>query len=429
MDIATRRPSAPAYLAGLIVGLGIVINPLTVGYFDVERTFDSFVWRSSIVAAQIGFVALGVIVWRRRPTRSPEIALSLTVLLLMLAVAECISVATGVFARYYSDRQRMFHSFLQPDPELGFRPKPDLEAFDLAWMRFEVHGSYDTDRYGFRNPGQDYDAARVFFVGDSFAFGAWMPREDTFFAIVASELSTSVVSLAAGGYGFYQYRVLVAQFLERYSPEVVALCVFANDLGALPSESDVREHYSVAGWDDFRTLGHRHKSLFTQIIGIYPRLKRRVKSRRLPDGTTLWKTMGADSHYLSGGHHRDVEAVFSDIIESAVEHDTKLVLLLLPSKESAYKPEYVRHFGSDYLRNEEVGYQRLCRLAEANGVGCVDLTGVFRERVTQGASPYFSMDPHWNRSGHRLAAERILPSVRTAIRGEQVRSRTLRAGR
>jgi hypothetical protein len=82
-------------------------------------------------------------------------------------------------------------------------------------------------------------------------------------------------------------------------------------------------------------------------------------------------------------------------------------VFLLPSKESAYRPEYERLFPGDHLEIEESAYKRLCEIASEMDVACTDLTPAFRA-ATRSANPYFQRDPHWNELGHRLAAAEIL---------------------
>ena len=50
---------------------------------------------------------------------------------------------------------------------------------------------------------------------------------------------------------------------------------------------------------------------------------------------------------------------------------------------------------------------------EAGGlsVTCVDLTPAFRDR-SRSVDTYFHRNPHWNREGHRLAAEEIVRYLR-----------------
>jgi hypothetical protein len=57
---------------------------------------------------------------------------------------------------------------------------------------------------------------------------------------------------------------------------------------------------------------------------------------------------------------------------------------------------------ADYIVNEESGYKMLCEQFHAAGVVCKDLTEIFRQRG-ENEPLYFSVDPHWNVLGNRLA--------------------------
>lgn len=104
-----------------------------------------------------------------------------------------------------------------------------------------------------------------------------------------------------------------------------------------------------------------------------------------------------------------IEKAFLDIVGLAKRSNSRLVVFLFPSKESAYKPEYLKLFSGDYLHNEEEGYARIRKLADEQGIECVDLTPVFRDHASKGEKLYFDKDPHWNELGNKVAADAILP--------------------
>ena len=137
----------------------------------------------------------------------------------------------------------------EPHPELGFRARPNLRDFEITWMQNSLQASYSTDELGFRNAGRDYDQSEVFFVGDSFTWGMWLPREETFPDLVGRRLGKTVSNLGQQSYYMEQYEKILRGFLGRYSPRYVALCVFANDLTTPLSDDDLANFYERFGWD------------------------------------------------------------------------------------------------------------------------------------------------------------------------------------
>ena len=106
-----------------------------------------------------------------------------------------------------------------------------------------------------------------------------------------------------------------------------------------------------------------------------------------------------------------MEPKFRALLEEIIAQDVEPIVFLLPSKESAYKDVYLQLFPGDYLDMEETAYRRLCEIAGALSVTCVDLTPAFRDRG-RSVDTYFHRNPHWNREGHRLAAEEIVRYLR-----------------
>ena len=121
----------------------------------------------------------------------------------------------------------------------------------------------------------------------------------------------------------------------------------------------------------------------------------------------FYRQLGAHPYYFTESYDAGIEAAFRRLLRFVQEHEVTPVVFLLPSKESAYKREYLKIFPSDYLEIEETGYRRLCEIAAELGVACVDLTSAFR-RASAMRDTYFKRDPHWNREGHLVAAGEML---------------------
>ncbi len=143
-------------------------------------------------------------------------------------------------------------------------------------------------------------------------------------------------------------------------------------------------------------------------------------SKEAKNGLTLFNLslaqpesgVGVDSDYLTSGAAVKVEAALSRIINLTKQNQVKLFVFLVPSKESAYINDYIKLFPENValLKNEEIGYQRLCEIAKSQDVTCVNLTDDFRKNSEQ-EKLYFDIDGHWNPTGHKLAAKVILDTL------------------
>jgi lysophospholipase L1-like esterase len=343
-----------------------------------------------------------------------------------VVVIEAIVVPLGVFVpAEFHDRHVTLYGLFEPDPTLGFHARPNLRHFEVSWMQNSLHASYDTDEYGFRNVGRAYDAAEIVFVGDSFTWGSWLPREKTFPDLLAAQLRKPIANLAQESYYIEQYEkvvhLLFEKLLRQGRPRYIALCLFANDLTTPISDDDLRHFYERFGWDQYRRFPlyqrffvYRASRFLADSAGrlaIAAGLRpapppSHLDRNRTAAGVELYRQLGAHPYYFSESYNLNTEAVLRRLLQYIRDKGVTPLVFLLPSKESAYKEEYLRLFPGGYLEIEETGYHRLCAVASSLDVACADLTPAFRQ-ATRSADTYFRRDPHWNEQGHRLAANEL----------------------
>ena len=117
-----------------------------------------------------------------------------------------------------------WQELIEFDRELGWRPKPNLDACYLA-DRDDVHRVV-TDREGW--PGRrSLDDSRVVVIGDSFAFGYGVDAGRTFAEL--SDVPTKAVG--APGYSMVHGVLLMEQFAARLAGKLVVWFVYTeNDL-------------------------------------------------------------------------------------------------------------------------------------------------------------------------------------------------------
>lgn len=357
------------------------------------------------------------ITWRAR------IVVPLLSLVAIVAAIEAVVVPLGIFVPpEFRDRHVTLYGLLEPHPELGFRARANLRDFEITWRQNSLRASYNTDELGFRNVGRNYDQSEIFFIGDSFTWGMWLPREKTFPDLVGRRLGKVVSNLGQQSYYIEQYEKLARLFLKRRRPRYVALCIFANDLTTPISDDDLKNFYERFHWDNYHSFPLYKKFFLYRAVqfvadglqraaiagGVRPppppsHLDRKINSA----GMEFYRQLGAHPYYFSQSYNVEIEAVFRRLLKLILNKKVTPVVFLLPSKESAYKQEYLRLFPSDYLQIEETGYRRLCGIAAQLEVACADLTPAFRRR-SKTVDTYFKRDPHWNREGHRLAAAAML---------------------
>jgi len=394
---SARAPASEGIAPSLAIGAGWLA---LAGYAYAEPSVYPFASGFSLAG-----LLLAVAAWRGKRRALFAAAVSL----LGAGLCELGCQASGVLARGALEaRRRYFFELHQPDPELGYRPRANLRGFVLTHhLDPELQISLDTDARGFRNLGRDYERAQTWFVGDSFTWGSFVGREESFVGRLEERWQQPAISLGVSGYGFRHYEHMFER-VAAARPKRAYLCVFANDLSHVP------DRLSSRGYDaeQARARFVRQASLFYWSDQVLRRLVAQLRNRlprQASSGVTLWPVAGAAPDYLASGHNEGVEASFRRIAARAREAKVELRLLLFPSKERVYREDYERLFPhmSGYLENEAGGYRRLSELAAELGVPCLDLTPALREAAAAGEPLYFALDPHWTPAGHRAAARVI----------------------
>ncbi|NEO81414.1 GDSL-type esterase/lipase family protein [Moorena sp. SIO4G3] len=340
-----------------------------------------------------------------------------------ILILETFAITTGFTINdYFEITHKYFYEFLQPNDKLGYIPQPNLSNFNYYWSYEAKDAVINTDNNGFRNLGRDYADSNLYFVGDSFTWGWGIDREKTFYGILESELNHPTITLGIPGYGFEQYQVLFKEWVSKYKPKTVILCLYANDLEAVKPLEEMKKTYQILGAAEYETLDWYQKSLIYKFIikkGLLNLLKMLFTAKEARNGLILhnqrymtYQLVGTSRDYLGSADRIQVENALSQIIDITQENQIDLLIFCIPTKESTYIEEYAQLFPRridymrNYLRNEEVGYQQLCQLAQEKKVPCVDLTKAFREKSGE-AKLYFNLDSHWNVAGHQLAAKLI----------------------
>lgn len=348
-----------------------------------------------------------------------NLLLILTGIIIAIICLESFSIATGFAANDdYQKKHQYFYEFLQPDTYLGFKPRANLRDFRYNWDsdKTTLDPLINTDSYGFRNVGESYDETDIYVIGDSFAWGWGVARKDAFYGLLETQLDTPIVTFGVPAYGFEQYQTVFQDWAVSRKPKTVILSLYSNDLQRLKPQSDMENAYQRLGIVDYETMNWYNNSLIYKFL-----VKRKISqlfnsffnTKKADNGLIFCNhqfmanlASGTSQHYLESTDHVQVEEALSELIEQAKLNNIELVIFCFPSKESANIDQYAQFFPKsiDYLKNETLGYERLCGIAQKEGVSCLDLTNRFRQKSST-EKLYFDVDGHWNPAGHRLAAE------------------------
>ncbi len=347
-------------------------------------------------------------------SKKKKVVLFLAYLIIIYLIFEIIITASGILIS--PERIKMYTSFYEPDPELGYKIKPDLRNFEQTWLE-DVSANYSTDELGFRNIGRDYNSSEYFFVGASFVFGSWVERNETFYGLFEDYVNKPVINLAVPGYDTTHYEILIRRYVpENDIKKTVFVSIPANDLKRPFPKEYFQNFYQNAGWSAYVEKGSfwdrfSKKRTLTYNLAINAYKLIINKDKEASNGLTLYRYRGANSDYIKNKYYIDIENEMMNLVDYAKSRkDIKLIILFLPSKESAYKEDYLELYDDkEYLLNEELGFKKLQLFFKKQSIPAYDMTNWFRENDEQ--QLYFKKDPHWNANGNLLAFQFLKEEV------------------
>jgi lysophospholipase L1-like esterase len=369
---------------GMII-LGVIILILSAAlvlFYDSPIGWDEYHYMGLV--AGVGWL-LGGLVLRRR-------------ILIILLYGVCAAAAVlalipfmqmGMFYLdpYAGDLYSAVHNRVA-DEQLTWRIKPN------AWGH---------DKNGFRNarvPAQ----ADIIAIGDSQTWGINARRGETWPSVLADLSGQRVYSMALGGYGPVEYGVLMREALAQFSPQIVIVAFyFGNDLYDTYQSVYLRDTF--AQFRDPGIPGDLHLAAQWRADGHY-------------DGGAI-STEFTSAHRLTAldlDHPEIAEGLrlaqqmLEDIHQQARAANVQLIVLLIPTKESAY---------ASLVTDPAAGYQRLIEMEkraradliaflDANQMGYLDSLPALEAALRDGQAVFPSdKDGHLNPRGYALIAAEV----------------------
>jgi lysophospholipase L1-like esterase len=307
-------------------------------------------------------------------------------------------------------------SFHVPDEEIGLRGRPGFSG-RFAQTEFDVR--IELDERGFRRVDTSIASAgqQIFVLGDSFTWGWGVDQGEGFVDMLANAFpDTRVTNLGLSGTG----TVVAHRLLERHVlPElrrgdVVLLVPFENDLADnLGRNHDRWMHATVedgavsvvpaptashAG--EVKNWFKQHSCLFNLAVFVADRLKlaRKQERSRLDGEAGKERAFDADEEM--------VYAHFLAQIRAAVTARGAAFGVACIPPRSLYEGD---------TPDREVPTSRHAAVLDAPrrlGIPTLDLLSALSAPVDENAEPLtFAFDEHWTATGHRVAADAMIPFV------------------
>ena len=343
------------------------------------------------------------------------------------------------------------------DPNLGFRIPPNAPGHDAR---------------GFRNPSA-LTSADFVALGDSQTWGYNARREDSWPAVLQKLSGRSAYNMAIPGSGPVQYWALSGEALQ-LSPRVVIVgFYFGNDLGDAYSivyttgahpelrnpdigstldRNTLNEEWTRfnADLDQFRrqtapwrlgftewSMAHVAMARFLEHRNLWPRWDEQTEreyARVHPDIETAFDNgkvrtilkpalrlalLDQNEPRIREGL-RLTEVVFQRLEQSCAEHNSRLLIALIPTKEMVFARQVQRcgALGPAYTRlieNEKRDKEQLERAFDNEGISYLDLAPPLQSALDANSPIYLTGgDGHPDAVGYKVIAEAVWRKIQAS---------------
>lgn len=328
------------------------------------------------------------------------------VVLLVISTAAALAIMEVVVRRALP--------FYDPRRQIVFKKMPEYNNAAIGPQNERVRqrtpkGDFDIwvhfNRYGFRDPKDlaDSTASDWFAAGDSFTFGWGLPEEVRFTDQVEKILGVRIFNIAApddlGGYiGAIHYARDQGAIISNL---LVGICM-NNDLKNYRTD----EKPMLAVYGDRKPWKARARTWLQSHSAVY--LLCSYELQRVPALRRFFERWGLarDLRELT------VQNIYSEeIIVSSADKARQIAELVGPDRTwFILIPSLSIWIGEDPQMERRIHVEFAHRLRE-RGLQVIDLLPAFDSDANPRAR-YFATDPHWNESGHTLAAEVIAAALR-----------------
>jgi lysophospholipase L1-like esterase len=341
-------------------------------------------------------------------------------------------------------------TYTEYDPLLGWRKRAGARA-RLSFPEYTYDVAINAE--GLRDPERGYDnrsgVPRILLLGDSFVEGIGVASDDgvarRLEAALGARMPVEVVNGGSGGYSTDQELLFYRFEGRRYTPQVVLLFFYYNDVignirdtywrGRKPvfgvregrlvePEGPVSREAFLApppdtldeadgGADGSALLGRVRRRLREGAprvyaaaagLGLWPP----VKPRPAPDEMLVYETKARPEIEDAWTRTRLLLRALADDVS---RDDARFGVVYVPSRLEAAERSWqltCLRYGWEGAADRDQVRTRLKTIAQGEGFPLLDLTDALRrgDRGLLGGA-YYEYDPHWNAKGHAVAAAEV----------------------
>lgn len=343
--------------------------------------------------------------------------------------------------------------FYQPDPELGWRPRPQVSG--VHERRRSFRSTFRTNSRGLRD--RDYPLARVpglvriVVLGDSFTWGYGVNDQEVFTERLEALLdSVEVINLGVAAYGLAQEIAYLRREGFLYNPDMVILALCLNDIpeaGSTVEQIVLRRTQAgpgerARGGVDPRGYLRTRSSLYhfvsdrvntnPHLVKALIRLGLKSPLRGLEQlDPSLSPALVAPPPWLQEAWEATGDALMT-LKTMTAQRGIVLVVAVIPSLQSVSRRAFRQSIAYSVAREHDFDLDKPYRVLRELATGCgavfVDPVERFRASAAAGARLYLPRDMHLSAEGHLLLAKAIAEAIGPTVEALRPRARWPREG-
>jgi len=336
-------------------------------------------------------------------------------------------------------------NFFDLDEELNRKP---LKNFETIYQRSEFTTPIELSSEGLRDHEfsleKDPETYRIISLGDSFAFGLSVEKNESYAKLLESKLKgkkVEVINMGLPGYGNGQELIFFEKYGLKYKPDMVILGFYPNNdvIDNLVNKKFIFENGTL--------IKNPEKIKFSTWIKVKNFLSRKLHTysfvhkviRQNDNVSKILKKIGLVSKvneeetrnlfftdfYLREDSNESkqawkmTEAILGKFIKLSKEEGFEFVIFFIPSKQQVNEDKLILFLKENKLEGKELDvFKQQRRIAnfigEYDGIILIDPTKEFISKDTNNTF-YWEIDGHWNGEGHKLAAEILYENLKNKI--------------
>ena len=290
-----------------------------------------------------------------------------------------------------------------------------------VWVKTNSQGLRSDVEHQWAKPPGDI---RILGLGDSFTFGWGVSLEDSFLTRLGHTLKkktgSNIETINAGvpGWNLNHYYVYLREKGIRYSPDVIVLSYFINDVPVTIQETIPADPKHQMGYEH-QGGPLRSSYLFNFVKSLANNIRRKNRFKRIDHLSKLearWKEMAKQRGSLIVESSREQTHASSQIIKTlfqkiqvlANQHDSRLIIMLIPDVGQLHQPE-LQHIN-----------RVLASITKEMKIPFIDMTPVFESSSDQKTFYFWPKDWHTNALGHQKMEEALTPLVCQALQEKNI---------